>query len=297
MESFCLVKRLYEEQCVPPQTLNPDRIVLQEKPSSGSLQSPSDPDVTYSGHKGKGYEVQLAETCVEENPFQVITAVSVNNANESDQRHALPILEQTERTCGAAPDDAHADCGYGSGDNIVRAKEEHGTNLLAPIGAKASEQSITASDFEFDAAGQHVVKCPIGEAPVDHQPSRTGRRMLAVFAQERCQACPLREQCPTERRGDKRVLSFTPADVAVAKRRVEQETPEFKERHKIRSGIEATNSEIKRCHGLGKLRVRRRPRVALSARLKALALNVKRYVAHLTEAAAAAATPAPACAC
>jgi len=66
---------------------------------------------------------------------------------------------------------------------------------------------------------------------------------------------------------------------------VEQETPQFKERRKIRSGIEATNSELKRCHGLAKLRVRRRPRVALSVRLKALALNVKHCMTHLTQAA------------
>jgi hypothetical protein len=91
-------------------------------------------------------------------------------------------------------------------------------------------------------------------------------------------------------------VRFTPADVAVAKRRVEQETPEFKERYKIRSGIEATNSEAKRCHGLAKLRVRRRPRVELSVRLKVLGLNIKRYVGHLTNVCAATATPV-ACAC
>jgi hypothetical protein len=33
-----------------------------------SLQSPHDAEVTYSGHKGKGYEVQVAETCDNENP-------------------------------------------------------------------------------------------------------------------------------------------------------------------------------------------------------------------------------------
>jgi len=296
MASYGLLERLFREQCVAPEAADPERIVFQEKPSSSSLQSSSDPDVTY-GHKGKGYAVQLAETCAKENPFEVVTAVSVNGANESDQHQVLPILAQTERTCGDAADDMHTDCGYGSGDNIVRAKDEHGTNLLAPIGSQASAQSITAGDFEFDAAGERVLKCPTGEMPVEHQPSRTGRRMLAVFTEKQCQACQLRGQCPTEPRGDKRVLSFTPADVAVAKRRVEQETPEFKERHKIRSGIEATNSELKRCHGLGKLRVRRRPRVALSVRLKVLALNVKRYVTHLTDSAAATAVPAPICAC
>lgn len=294
MEAFALLRRLYTEQCVPPKTQEPEKIELQETPSSSSLQSPSDPDVTY-GHKGKGYEAQLTETCAEENPFQVVTAVSVNGANESDQHQVVPALEQTERTCGAAPEELHGDAGYGSGENILAAKE-HGTELKTPIGSKGSEQSITLGDFEFNEAGQKVLSCPVGEVPVEHKATR-GLVILALFAPESCVECPLRGQCPTETRGDKRVLPFKPADVAVARRRVEQETPVFKERHKIRSGIEATNSELKRCHGFRKLRVRRRPRVGLSVRLKVLALNIKRYVGHLVDVAGAAADPALVCPC
>ena len=95
-------------------------------------------------------------------------------------------------------------------------------------------------------------------------------------------------------------MPFAKTDVAVARRRVEQATPAFKERHKIRSGIEATNSELKRCHRLGKPRVRRRPQVGLAVRLKVMALNIKRYVAHVTDVAVAAfagAAATPACAC
>jgi len=293
MGTFILLRRLYTDQCAPPTTKKPDKIELQEDVASSSLQSPSDPDVTY-GHKGKGYEVQLAETCVEGNPFQVVTAVSVNGANESDQHEVLPALEQTERTCGVAPADMHADAGYASGPNILAAKE-HGTNLLAPIGSKGPDQErASLKDFDFDAAGEQVTSCPMGSVPVEHR--TRGMTKLAIFMAVQCRGCPLRDVCPTETRGYKRVLAFRAADVAVARRRIEQETPEFKERHKIRSGIEATNSELKRCHGLGKLRVRRKRRVSLSVRLKVLALNVKRYVAHLAEAAAASA-PAPACGC
>ena len=294
MESFALVRRLYEDQCVPPETDTPDKVELKEMPLSSSLQSPSDPDATY-GHKGKGYEVQLTETCVAENAFQAVTAVSVNGANESDQKQVVPQLEQTERTCGAAPEVLHTDAGYGSGENIVAAKE-HGTELLAPIGSKASEKGVTLGDFELDEAGQRVVRCPVGEAPQEHRDQRRGRVHLAVFSTEQCAECPLRAECPTRARRGRRVLRFTAAEVAVARRRVEQETPQFKEAHKIRSGIEATNSELKRCHGLGKLRVRRRRRVNLAARIKVLALNIKRYVGHLASATASA-TPAPACAC
>jgi hypothetical protein len=294
MEAFVLLRRLYTEQCVPPPTDKPDKIELQERPSSSSLQSPSDPDVTY-GHKGKGYEVQITETCVEGNPFQVVTATSVNGANQSDQHQVVPALEQIKRTCGAAPEDLHADAGYASGDNILRAKE-HGTNLLAPIGSKGpDEERVNLQHFEFDQAGEQVTSCPIDRVPVAHH-ATGGMTRLAIFLTEQCRGCPFRDVCPTETRADKRALPFRAADVAVARRRAEQETPAFKERHKIRSGIEATNSELKRCHGLGKLRVRRKPRVELSVHLKMLALNIKRYVKHLAGAAAAV-SPAPACTC
>ena len=46
----------------------------------------------------------------------------------------------------------------------------------------------------------------------------------------------------------------------------------------IRAGIEATNSELKRRHGLAALRVRGQLRVTLAVYLKALACNVKRMV-------------------
>lgn len=293
MESFGLVQRLYEEQCVPPEAPAPERIELEERPSSSSLQSPSDPDVTY-GHKGKGYEVQLAESCVEQNPFQVVTAVSVNAANQSDQKHVEDVLEQVERTCGEAPSTMHADAGYASGENIVTARE-HGTDLAAPIGAKPSAKHLPLWKFEFDAKGERVEKCPAGKSPELQQGTSDGKAMLAYFAKKDCRACPLRNECPTQKRKGRRVLRLGPPEVAVSQRRREQETSQFKERHKIRSGIEATNSELKRCHGLAKLRVRRRPRVALSVRLKSLALNIKRYLGHLVDTSNAA-VPAPACA-
>jgi len=54
---------------------------------------------------------------------------------------------------------------------------------------------------------------------------------------------------------------------------------------------------LKRCHGLRKPRVRRRPQVALSVRLKVLGMNIKRYVAHVLDVVTGAATPAPTCVC
>ena len=61
-------------------------------------------------------------------------------------------------------------------------------------------------------------------------------------------------------------------------------TEEWRKRYAIRAGIEGTNSELKRAHGLGRLRVRGGRRVRLAVYLKALACNFKRMVhARLVE--------------
>ena len=58
----------------------------------------------------------------------------------------------------------------------------------------------------------------------------------------------------------------------------------FAQRYAVRAGIEGTNSELKRAHGLGRLRVRGGPRVRLAVYLKVLACNIKRMVrARLVE--------------
>ena len=68
------------------------------------------------------------------------------------------------------------------------------------------------------------------------------------------------------------------------RRRRAEATEEWRKRYDIRAGIEGTNSELKRAHGLGRLRVRGGRRVRLAVYLKALACNFKRMVhARLVE--------------
>jgi len=72
------------------------------------------------------------------------------------------------------------------------------------------------------------------------------------------------------------MLQTSVAKAATATRQREQQTSEFKERYKIRSGIESTNAELKSRHGAGSMRVRGKERVAMSMQMKAAAVNVKR---------------------
>jgi hypothetical protein len=54
-----------------------------------------------------------------------------------------------------------------------------------------------------------------------------------------------------------------------------QQTTESKERYRIRAGIEATNSELKRTHGIGRLRVRRLVKVCFAVACKVIVCNIK----------------------
>jgi len=56
-----------------------------------------------------------------------------------------------------------------------------------------------------------------------------------------------------------------------------QQTIEWKDRYTIRAGIEATNSELKRAHGIGRLRVRRAAKVCFAVACKLIACNIKRW--------------------
>ena len=64
MSTYKMLCRIVKEQC----DVQPDGTIELKAPkqiSSESLQNPSDPDATYSGHKGQGYQVQIMETYTE----------------------------------------------------------------------------------------------------------------------------------------------------------------------------------------------------------------------------------------
>ena len=101
---------------------------------SSSMQTPHDPEVTYSGHKGKGYEVQVSETCEEENAVQVITHVEVTPSSGGDPGVTVGVID-TLRERGIGPPELWCDTSYGSGHNGWEA-ERRGTELVSPVGGR-----------------------------------------------------------------------------------------------------------------------------------------------------------------
>ena len=286
MKEYRLMARLLSEQCEVIEG-DPQKTVLKKPREipADSLQNPSDPDATY-GRKGKGYKASLTETCDKENPFQVITDVDVAPSYASDQKDVTPVIERLEET-GRKPAELFADAGYGSGENIVQA-QEHEVELTAPVtcGKAPDLDKMQLSDFETNEDCTQVVSCIRGHAPRQSKVVGGDKAVEAVFSREHCSICEFLPICPIKRiKGGDYRLKYKRKDMASSKRRVQQESHDFKERYKIRSGIEATISEADRVTGFKRSWTRGKKRVTMSVFMKALAINIKRFVQNRLDTA------------
>ena len=285
MSSYHLMVRVLKEQCIVArdEVTCEHRVIIKANKDvpSDSLQNPSDPDAGYDGHKGKGYQVQIAETYStsedkDNNPqLSLITHVEVDPAHASDANALLPYIEATQEK-GMAPKEVLADSLYGSDNNHEQAAKE-GIELISPTMGDRKGAPCTLADFEF-APGGAITACPQGHAPVTTK-KKKGRFSIA-FATETCSSCPQFSDCPSK--PGKRDRSYIRYDEKVARlvqRRIIERTDEFKNRYRFRAGAEATMSQLDRRTGIKHLRVRGKKAVSFAATLKATALNILRAAA------------------
>jgi Transposase DDE domain/Transposase domain (DUF772) len=313
-EEYQLLVRLFREQCEvkevtsakdtdkkPPVDSNSnvdedetEKVVIEikKKPEGDTLQSAFDTDASY-GHKGQGYSVHITETCNNGEKPEIILDFEVHGAARSDVGKATDSVERLDKAA-RKPEKLYADGGYPTVESAYQLKEENGVELVAPVNRGPMDEAVMGRErFEFNADG-HVTKCPEGHAPIKHKMlsnNSTTHSLHAIFNGDLCRACSKLDTCPVrapnhrnkgvkprETIGNFR-LEITPGlrlrDEMLAK----QKTIEWKDKYKIRSGVEATMSELKRAHGLGKLRVRGLARVHFAVVCKVVACNIKRWAA------------------
>jgi len=290
MKSFALMQRVFNEQCeLKENTAIEGRTVIAEpKPakevSSDSLQNPSDPDATYDGHKGKGYQVQIMETFLEEKSEtkpNLITYVAVEPAHCHDSKALTPAIQSTELR-GIKPKELLADSLYGSDENSLSATEQ-GVHLISPtLMAATKPDTLHLSDFRLNGKGR-IKQCPSGKIPLS-QTVKQGT-IIAKFKKEHCQTCSKRDQCPVKDQKKTTYIRYNTKDVRLALRRTYEKTPEFTQKYALRAGVEATMSEYKQTTGAGHLRVRKLKPVSYCATLKALGVNIMRSTKAFTASA------------
>ncbi len=260
--------RVFEEQC----EVEEEQVIVKKKTGGRVMQNPSDPDATYDGKKGPGYQAQLSETCSEDNTAQLITAAVAQTAAETDPESLQQVREELAAN-ECLPETLLADAAYGSDDNVQESLED-GVELISPVNSsKRKEGNLHVEDFTIDAQSQTVQTCPAGHTPIDsvHDP-QTGKTQTHMN-KGHCEQCPNQERCPVKGKNT-RTFIHTAATFRGGQRRLDEQTEAFKESYRKRAGVEGTISGMKRRVGLGRLRVRGRPAVFQAIYLKAAGWNI-----------------------
>lgn len=286
MHSYKLLERVLAEQCVvnEPDGENPVEAKEPKQIPSDALQNPSDPDATYSSHKGQGYQVQLMETYTDpenketqQKQLNLITHVAVEPGHESDAKALMPALASTQQR-DLAPKEVLADTHYGGDENCCNAQHQYGVELVAPTSGERKKETIPLSEFSTAEDGT-VVSCPQGHEP--EWVKKKKHRHTAAFDCKHCSGCPHREACPAKAGKKYSYLHYTDRALRVAIRRAYEQSDAFKERYRMRAGIEGTISQYDRRTGVKQLRVRGMKAVRFRATLKALSINILRAAAVL----------------
>lgn len=275
--TYQVLPTIFNQQC----KIVESQVTIREKTGGNCVQNPSDLDATYDGHKGKGYQVQIAETCSEENDVQLITGAIPQTACELDEAALVLMLDQLEKA-DLLPEELLADTAY-TGDENVQSAQARAVELIGPVPGRAPESlpdALTADDFAFDERTGVISACPAGHEPLSCKRDEALGKTTVEMAAEFCGGCRFRNQCPVVKsRKGRFVLDLNDKERRLAGRRQEQATAVFQERYAMRSGIESTNSGLKHLLGLGQLRVRGRGSVFRAIMHKLAGWNMLRAAA------------------
>jgi len=222
--------------------------------------------------------VQISETCHPENEIQLITCALPQTAVEADTTATIEVLDSLEES-GLLPQEMFADTSYCSDENI-QAAAERGVELVGPVQCGSlidkDVDHLNVDDFDIDEETEEVVCCPAGHKPASSIHDKQTGKTKTVMPGSTCSQCEFRKECPVEKCRDGYCLYHTAKQRRLAGRRREENTDVFRDRYRIRGGIEGTNSGLKRKTGLGRLRVRGRPAVFQAIYLKIAGWNILR---------------------
>jgi hypothetical protein len=147
-ESIQTLCRVFAEQFI----VNDEDIVIarpKESISAKSVQSPYDTDCHYrnkDGNEIKGYSVNVTETCVDDNPINLITNVLVDVASKADCDFLQSSTEASEEVLSHQPECINADGAYHSVDNQAYCKSKFIDLIIGAIQGKQSRYDLSLGE-------------------------------------------------------------------------------------------------------------------------------------------------------
>ena len=254
------------------------------------IESPFDSEARFSmkshGKTWIGYKTHFTETC-DDNAPRIITHVQTCSSTEHDSQ-ATAVIQTALCDKGMKPQEHYLDGGYASVRDLIRSQQQQ-IICLSPLHVDSSwqakqEHAFDLSYFTIDWQHQQVT-CPQAVTSTTWSPShnQAGDPVIhSRFAQKQCQACPVREQCT---RAKARSLKLRPEQWhrALIDARQYQLADEFRDKYRIRAGIEGTFSAANRVSDLRHTPFIGLQKTHLHCLFSAIALNLKRAINWLND--------------
>jgi transposase len=265
-------------------------------PSSRAIVSPYDTSARYARHghiiSWKGFSAHLTETCAPDGP-NVITDVATTAATTHDSQ-ALPGIHTRLARRGLLPAEHLVDAGYTSLPHLEQAAREHQVTVSGPLKSNPTRQHrqkrglrpgrlpyrLRSSAGHLPAgAGQRGLARPLPDLLAHRGPTDRG-----TVHQKPMPSLP--SSRPVHSTADNaRTVGFPPRELRDLQLCVhaEQQTPGWKARYAVRSGVEGTINEFAHEHGMRHCRYRGQGKTHVQHVLTAIAVNIER-LSRLTPA-------------
>jgi transposase len=179
------------------------------------------------------------------------------------------------------------DSGSVVADLLVNAPREHQIEVVGPLKPSSSRQEREGQGydvhaFQIDWAAQQA-QCLQGHRSVKWTPGHSpeGHAVIRIrFAKATCATCAVRQACTSSAKYPRQITVKPQAHhEAIRAAHARQVTPEFKQRHALRAGVESTRSQGARRFDLRRCRYIGLARTHMQQTINATAMHVVR-VAH-----------------
>jgi transposase len=256
-------------------------------PVGERLQSPYDPQMHYSTKRQmewSGYKVHVTETC-DDDAAHLITHVETCPAMQPDMASTAG-LHKSLAVKGLLPAEHFVDSAYVDAALLVGSQRDHGVLLEGPVRGMAKRQTQAEQAYEQRHFAinweREQVTCPQGNTSVTWRAGLDevgAPRICAVFSRTDCGACAARPLCTTAKDA-RRSIYFHPRPEyeALNAARARMRDPAWKQRYRVRAGIEGTLSQGVRAFGMRRSRYIGLAKTGLQQVCTATAMNVSRIV-------------------
>jgi transposase len=288
--AVALLQRVWNENY----ELVENKSVAREARPTAAVQNPHEPDAHWANKSSDkktewvGYKVQVAESLNDEplaegEPTKnVITSVVTQPASHSDEAGMEATFKEQTRNGMDKPRELYVDGAYVSAAALAQAREEK-RELMGPAQPSASRaQGFRTEDFDVDIEQRRAL-CPAGKTNTQCsqlKDKKSGKISYRFEWSTHCHHCPLRQRCVGKDQRHRTLVVGEHHNLLQARRR-DQKTESFRERYKVRAGIEGTQSEMVRAHGMRRARYRGLAKVTLQNYFIGAACNVKRWLRRL----------------